>query len=45
MYAAGRGWCPQAQAASRELISLPLHLDLTRDDIDRVADLIRRGLH
>lgn len=42
MYAAGRDRCPRASAASREVISLPLHLQLTHGDIVQVTDLVKR---
>ena len=49
MYAGMRGTCPRAAYASDRLVSLPLHLRLTRDDVARVGaalgDLLaRRGL-
>ena len=37
MYAAGRGTCPVAARASERVISLPLHLRMTQDDVLRVA--------
>ncbi len=40
MYAFARGTCPNATAASEEIISLPLHLGLNKADVDRVSDLI-----
>ncbi len=40
MYAHARGTCPNAHAASKELISLPLHLGLTRADVTRIAGLV-----
>lgn len=43
MYASSFGRCAVAQRASRELISLPLHLNLTQDDVRTVAALVRRG--
>lgn len=43
MYASSHGRCPEAQKASQELISLPLHLHLTRSDISTVADLVCKG--
>jgi dTDP-4-amino-4,6-dideoxygalactose transaminase len=41
MYASMRGTCPRAHDASARIISLPLHLRLTREDVVRVA----RALH
>lgn len=43
LYAYAAGTCPNAAAASRELISLPLHLQLDRADIDRIADVVLAG--
>jgi dTDP-4-amino-4,6-dideoxygalactose transaminase len=40
VYAFGKGHCPQAQLASQQLISLPLHLRLSVADVDRVCDAI-----
>ena len=42
MYAYGRGTCPRAHKASREIISLPLHLSLTYADISRICELLKR---
>ena len=36
MFAYGDGTCPRARLASDDIISLPLHLRLTDDDVDRV---------
>ena len=41
MYAEAEGSCPRARHASDHLISLPLHLRLTRDDVRRVASELR----
>lgn len=41
MYAHMRGSCPRAAAASRELLSLPLHLRLSDSDVARVVFAIR----
>jgi dTDP-4-amino-4,6-dideoxygalactose transaminase len=41
MYAFGHGTCPRAQKASREIISLPLHLSLTSADVSQVCQLIK----
>jgi dTDP-4-amino-4,6-dideoxygalactose transaminase len=40
MYEYGRGTCPEAHRASDEIISLPMHLGLSKADVDRVSDLI-----
>ncbi|MBV9508058.1 MAG: DegT/DnrJ/EryC1/StrS family aminotransferase [Acidobacteriia bacterium] len=42
MYAYGSGSCPNAARASNEVISLPLHLNLTRDDVATICDLLIR---
>ena len=42
MYAHARGTCPRAHAASAEILSLPLHLRLTRADVDKVCGLLVR---
>jgi dTDP-4-amino-4,6-dideoxygalactose transaminase len=38
MFAYGKGTCPQAARASNRLITLPIHLRLSDDDVGRVAD-------
>jgi dTDP-4-amino-4,6-dideoxygalactose transaminase len=40
MYSYGFGTCPNAALASSEIISLPLHMSLTRRDIDMISDLL-----
>jgi dTDP-4-amino-4,6-dideoxygalactose transaminase len=40
MFAYGKGTCPQAHQASNEIISLPLHMNLTRHDVMQVAELV-----
>lgn len=42
MYAFANGSCPNAARASAEIISLPLHLRLTRQDVDHVSELVSR---
>lgn len=42
MYAYGRGTCPNATRASEEIISLPLHMSMTKADVDNVCGLIAR---
>jgi dTDP-4-amino-4,6-dideoxygalactose transaminase len=37
MYAASGNSCPRARSASDRLVSLPLHLRMNMDDVDRVA--------
>jgi dTDP-4-amino-4,6-dideoxygalactose transaminase len=43
MYNYGFGTCPNSHNVSEELISLPLHLKLTDDDIKYVADKVLEG--
>jgi dTDP-4-amino-4,6-dideoxygalactose transaminase len=40
MYRRDADTCPRATEASRQLISLPLHLRLTREDVDTVIDRV-----
>lgn len=40
MYAHGKGSCPRAVEFSRTLISLPVHLGLSKRDVDRISDLV-----
>lgn len=40
LYASGSGTCPNAAAASREIISLPIHMSLSKSDVDEVARLV-----
>jgi dTDP-4-amino-4,6-dideoxygalactose transaminase len=42
MYSYGAGTCPNAARASSEVISLPLHLQLRREDVNMVSDLLIR---
>lgn len=42
MYAYDHGKCPHAHLLSEELLSLPLHLRLTRQDVEQVAGVIRQ---
>lgn len=42
MYAAGAGTCPNARLASDEVLSLPLHMTLTRSAAVEVASLLGR---
>lgn len=40
MYASGHGTCPHAAAASSEVISLPMHLHMTNEDVERSSDIV-----
>ncbi len=44
MYAEGLGTCPSAERAEAELISLPLHLNLTEADVDYVSAAVIEAL-
>ncbi len=41
MYSYGKGTCPHAERASSRLISLPLHLLMGRQDVERVTTSIK----
>jgi len=43
MYKYGFGTCPNTQKSSNEVISLPLHLNLTNDDVDYVIEKVIEG--
>jgi dTDP-4-amino-4,6-dideoxygalactose transaminase len=40
MYAYARGACPRAHEVSHRLLSLPLHLRLTRKDVNTISALL-----
>jgi len=42
MYAYAQGSCPNSAKASQEILSLPMHMGLTKADIDLVSGLIIR---
>ncbi|WP_433766936.1 DegT/DnrJ/EryC1/StrS family aminotransferase [Pseudomonas putida] len=42
MYAHGKGTCPKAALASQEIISLPVHLGLSKADVDTVSELVAK---
>jgi dTDP-4-amino-4,6-dideoxygalactose transaminase len=42
MYSYGKGTCPEAHAASTQIVSLPLHLQLERRDVTTVTELLVR---
>lgn len=42
MYAYGQGTCPKAHHASKHILTLPLHLYLTMEDVDRIADIVNQ---
>lgn len=41
LYSFAKGSCPKAQLASNELISLPLHMNLTDADVNHVIEAVR----
>lgn len=41
MYKYAAGTCPNANAASREIISLPMHMGVTRQDVSTICELVR----
>jgi dTDP-4-amino-4,6-dideoxygalactose transaminase len=42
MYESGKGACPNAMAVSNEVISLPMHMQMSADDVDRISELTLR---
>lgn len=40
MYRSGEGNCPRARKASERVLSLPMHLDLSRCDVERIAGAV-----
>lgn len=42
MYAFAHGTCPNAAAASKEIISLPMHLRVTKSDVDLISGLVAK---
>ncbi len=40
MYSYAHGTCPKAAAMSERIISLPLHLKLSKEDIDFIGDTV-----
>lgn len=42
MYSDSAGTCPLAHQASREVVSLPLHLRLSPEDVDEICELLTR---
>ncbi|WP_322844355.1 DegT/DnrJ/EryC1/StrS family aminotransferase [Pseudomonas sp. B33.4] len=42
MYAHGNGTCPKAALASQEIISLPVHMGLSKADVDTVSQLVAK---
>lgn len=44
MYAYGQGTCPKAHEISRHLLTLPLHLYLTLENVDRIAAIVNSAV-
>ena len=42
LYAEGSGTCPQAARASREILSLPMHMGVTHADVQAIAEVVRQ---
>jgi dTDP-4-amino-4,6-dideoxygalactose transaminase len=42
MYVSGKDTCPKAAAASNEVISLPMHMQITASDVDHISDVTLR---
>lgn len=42
LYASGGGTCPNAAKASQEILSLPMHMNVTYIDVQKIADVIRQ---
>ncbi|WP_255988786.1 DegT/DnrJ/EryC1/StrS family aminotransferase [Chitinolyticbacter albus] len=42
MYEYGKGTCPRSAAASSEILSMPMHMGVTRADVDTICDLLIR---
>lgn len=45
MYSYAKGTCPQADYMSNRILSLPLHLRLTRSEVDRICKVIIGALN
>jgi dTDP-4-amino-4,6-dideoxygalactose transaminase len=44
MYSYGQGTCPNAHKSSEEVISLPLHMFLTDEDIQKVIKVVKKAV-
>jgi dTDP-4-amino-4,6-dideoxygalactose transaminase len=44
MYSYGKGTCPNSHKLSEEVISLPLHMYLTTEDIQKVIDIVKKAV-
>lgn len=43
VYGISENICPNARKASNEIISLPLHLELVDDDVNRIVDCLKKA--
>lgn len=39
-YSYGYGTCPNAHQASEELLTLPIHMDITEEDVKRICEIV-----
>jgi dTDP-4-amino-4,6-dideoxygalactose transaminase len=44
MYSYGQGTCPNATKLSQEVISLPLHMFLTNEDVQKVIEVVKKAV-
>ena len=44
LYSNAKGTCPNAYKLSEEIISLPLHMFLTEDDIAKVIKVVKKAV-
>ncbi len=44
MYSYANGSCPNAHRVSEQIISLPMHLDLTQQDVSMIANAVSSGV-
>ena len=42
MYKSGNGNCPRAAKASQEILSLPMHMGITHEDVVTIASLVKK---
>ena len=42
LYSDAEGTCPKAREASDRIVSLPMHLGITKADVDEIAGLVVR---
>ena len=40
MYRYAQGTCPVAHAVTQNIITMPLHMYLTNEDVQRIADIV-----